>query len=111
MGAASLSRRPGIKHAPRGERRAAFPGGSRAEAAAGAPIEANEGGRMNECECEVAQSCPILCDLMDYRAPPSMEILQEARILGWVAMPSSRESSRPRDRTQVSRIVGRHFTI
>ena len=26
---------------------------------------------MNECECEVAQSCPILCDLMDYSPPGS----------------------------------------
>ena len=26
---------------------------------------------MNECECEVAQSCPILCDLMDYSLPGS----------------------------------------
>ena len=49
----------------------AFPGGSRAEAAAAAPVGANEGGRMNECECEVAQSCPILCDLMDYSPPGS----------------------------------------
>ena len=35
----------------------------------------------------------------------SMGILQ-ARILEWVAMPSSREFSQPRDRTQVSQIVG-----
>ena len=33
--------------------------------------------------------------------PLSMGILQ-ARILEWAAMPSSRESSQPRDRTQVS---------
>ena len=44
------------------------------------------------------------------QAPLSMGILQ-ARILEWVAMPSSRGSSRPRDRTQVSRIAGRFFTI
>ena len=36
----------------------------------------------------------------------SMGILQ-ARILEWVAMPSSRGSSQPRDRTQVSCIAGR----
>ena len=35
-----------------------------------------------------------------YQAPLSMMILQE-RILEWVAMPSSRGSSQPRDRTQV----------
>ena len=42
--------------------------------------------------------------------PLSMGILQ-ARILEWVAMPFSRESSQPRDATQVSRIVARFFTI
>ena len=36
----------------------------------------------------------------------SMGILQ-ARILGWVSIPSSRGSSQPRDRTQVSCIAGR----
>ena len=35
----------------------------------------------------------------------------QARILEWVAMPFSRGSSQPRDRTQVSRIEGRFFTI
>ena len=39
-----------------------------------------------------------------------MGILQ-ARILEWVAMPSSRGSSQPRDWTQVSRIAGRFFTV
>ena len=34
----------------------------------------------------------------------------QARILEWVAFPFSRGSSQPRDRTQVSRIVGRFFT-
>ena len=31
-------------------------------------------------------------------------------ILEWVAMPSSKGSSQPVDRTQVSRIAGRFFT-
>ena len=44
------------------------------------------------------------------RAPLSMGILQ-ARILEWVAMPSSRGSSQPRDWTQVSRIASRCFTV
>ena len=35
----------------------------------------------------------------------------QARILEWVAISSSRKSSQPRDWTQVSRIVGRRFTI
>ena len=39
------------------------------------------------------------------QAPLSMGILQ-ARRLEWAAMPSSRGSSQPRDRTQVSHIAG-----
>ena len=35
----------------------------------------------------------------------------QARILEWIAMPFSRGSSQPRDRTQVSRIAGGFFTI
>ena len=57
------------------------------------------------------QSCLTLCDSMDY-SPPGFsvhEILQ-ARILEWVAMPLSRGSSGPRDRTSVSWIGGRFFT-
>ena len=44
-----------------------------------------------------------------HHAPLSIEILQ-ARILEWVAMPSSKGPSQPRDRTQVSHIAGRFFT-
>ena len=47
----------------------------------------------------------MLCDSMDYTAHG---ILQ-ARILEWVAFPFSRESSQPRDQTQVSCIAGRFF--
>ena len=55
--------------------------------------------------CLVAQSCLALSDPVNCSppAPLSMGILQ-ARILEGVAMPSSRGSSRPRDRTQISRI-------
>ena len=62
--------------------------------------------------CLVTQSCPSLCDpwTIAHQAPLSMGILQ-ARILEWVAMPSSRGSSQPRDGTQVSHIAGRFFTI
>ena len=63
--------------------------------------------------CLVTQLCPPLCDLMGYiahQAPLSMGILQ-ARILEWVAMPSSRGSSQPRDQTQVSHIAGGFFII
>ena len=40
----------------------------------------------------------------------ALRILQ-ARILEWVAFPFSRGSSQPRDRTQVSRITDRFFTV
>ena len=35
----------------------------------------------------------------------------QARILEWVAFPFSRGSSQPRDRTQVSHVAGRRFTV
>ena len=58
------------------------------------------------------QSCPTLCDPID-GGPPGSPIpgILQAGILKWVAMPSSRESSQPRDITQVSHIAGRFFTI
>ena len=61
---------------------------------------------------EVAQSCPTLCDLMDCSLPDSSVhgIFQE-RILEWFAISFSRGTSWPRDRSQVSCIVGRCFTI
>ena len=45
-----------------------------------------------------------------HQTPLSMGILQ-ARILEWIAMPSSTRSSQPRDQTQVSCIAGGFFTI
>ena len=62
--------------------------------------------------CLVAQWCPTLCELWNVSPPGSYvhEILQ-ARILEWIAMPSSRGFSQPRDWTQVSHITGRFFTI
>ena len=47
---------------------------------------------------KVTQSCPTLCDPMDY----TVHGILQARILEWVAFPFSRGSSQPRDRTQVS---------
>ena len=48
----------------------------------------------------VAQPCPTLCDPMDCSPPgSSVRGILQARILEWVAMPSSRGSSWPRDRT------------
>ena len=61
---------------------------------------------------EVAQLCPTLCDPMDCSLPgSSVHRIFQARILEWVAISFSRRSSRPRDQTQVSHIVGRHFTV
>ena len=61
---------------------------------------------QKQSEVKVAQSCPALCNPMDYTL---LGILL-ARILEWVAFPFSRESSKPRDRTQVSHIAGGFFT-
>ena len=60
----------------------------------------------------VVQSCPTLWDTMGCSPLGSSDhrILQ-ARILEWIAIPFSRRSSWPRDRTQVSCIIGRFFTI
>ena len=66
----------------------------------------------DESESEVAQSCLTLCNLMDCSLPgSSAHGIFQARILEWVAISFSRRSSRPRDWTQVSRIVSRHFTV
>ena len=51
----------------------------------------------------VAQSYLTLCDLMDCSPPgSSVHWIFQARILEWVAVPSSRGSSQPRDPTHVS---------
>ena len=60
------------------------------------------------------QSCPILCDPMDC-SPPGSSIhgILQTKILEWVAMPSSRGSSRPRNQTRVScssSVADRFFT-
>ena len=61
---------------------------------------------------EVAQSCLTLCYPVDCSPPgSSVHGILQARILEWVAIPFSSGSSQPRDRTQVSRIVGRCFNL
>ena len=66
-----------------------------------------------ECFCaKLLQSCLTLFDPMDCSSPgPSVHGILQARILEWVAMPSSRGSSQPRDWTQVSHTAGKFFTI
>ena len=65
-----------------------------------------------EVKVLVPQSCPALCDPMDCspRGSAVHGILQ-AGILEWVAILFSRGSSQPRDRTQVSCIADRFFSI
>ena len=61
---------------------------------------------------EVAQSCPTLCDPIDYSLPgSSVHGIFQAIVLEWIVISFSRGSSQPRARTRVSRIVDRRFTI
>ena len=63
---------------------------------------------LSESESEVSQSCPSLCNPMDYiahQAPLSMGFSRQEY---WRF---SRGSSQPRDWTQVSHIADRRFTI
>ena len=68
------------------------------------------------CVCvQLLQSYPALGDAMDCSLPGSFvpRILQ-ARLLEWIAIPSSRGSSRLGDRTQISvspALAGGFFTI
>ena len=49
--------------------------------------------RKLHVKVKVAQSCPTLCDPMDY----TLHRILQARVLEWVAFPFSRGSSQPRD--------------
>ena len=63
-------------------------------------------------ESEVAHLCPTLCNPVDCSLPgSSLHGILQARILEWVAIPVSRGSSQPRDRTWVSHIAGRCFNL
>ena len=66
----------------------------------------------SESESEVAQPCPTLCNPLDCSLQGfSIHGILQASILEWVTISFSRGSSLPRDRTRVSRIVGRRFTL
>ena len=59
----------------------------------------------------VTQSCPTLCDAMDYSLPgSSVHGILQARILERVVIPSSRGASQPRDRTCLSCTASGFFT-
>ena len=60
----------------------------------------------------VAQSCPTLRPHEVYSPPgSSVHGILQARMPEWVAIPLSKGSSQPRDRTQVSCTGGRIFTV
>ena len=65
------------------------------------------------CVCVlVAHLCLTLCDPMNCCLPgSSFHGILQTRILDWVVIPFSRESSRLRDQTQVPCLAGRFFTI
>ena len=64
------------------------------------------------CRCVCCHfSCVWLCNSIDCSLPgSSVHGILQARILEWVAMPSSRGSSQPRDQTHISCIAGGFFT-
>ena len=67
---------------------------------------------MTQLKVKVAQSCLTLCDPTGCSPPgSSVHGILQARTLEWVAVPFSRESSQPRNWTQVSSIAGEFFTI
>ena len=60
----------------------------------------------SEVKVKVVQSCPMLCDPMDY----TVHGILQARILEWVAYPFSSGSSQPRIQPGVSCIAGRFLS-
>ena len=63
------------------------------------------------CRCLAVKSCPTLCKPMDYSPPgSSVHGIFQARILEWVAISFSKESSQIRDWTHISCIAGEFFT-
>ena len=67
--------------------------------------------RVTHERAKSLQSCPTLCNPMDCSPPgSSVHGILQARILEWVAVPSSKGSFQPKDQTCVSCIAGRFFT-
>ena len=62
-------------------------------------------GTCFHCRYSVTQSCPTLCNPMDYSSPgSSVHGTCQSRILEWIAISSSRGSSHPKDQTSISYI-------
>ena len=59
----------------------------------------------------VPQAYLTLCDPTDYSVPGFVHGISQTRILEQIAISFSRESSPPRDGTQVSCTAGRFFTV
>ena len=57
-------------------------------------------------EVKVTKSRPTLCDPTDF----IVHGILQARILEWIAVPFTRGTSQPKDRTQVSSTAGGYFT-
>ena len=68
---------------------------------------------MCVCVCmstKLFHLCPTLCNPMDYSLPSSsVHGIFQARILEWIAMPSSRRSSQSRDRILMSTALAAWF--
>ena len=68
--------------------------------------------KSNSSKALVALLCQTLCNPMDWSPPgSSVHGILQARTLEWVAIPFSRGSSWPRDRTWVSSIEGLFFFL
>ena len=63
------------------------------------------------CVCIYTYMCMYIYIYIYIAHQASVLGILQARIVEWVAIPFSRESSWPRDQTQVSCIAGRFFTI
>ena len=64
------------------------------------------------CPCEVFQSYLTLCNPMDCSLPGfSVHGISQARVMEWVCISFSIESSRTRNWALVSHIAGRFFTV
>ena len=61
--------------------------------------------RFQKLHAKSLQSCPTLYNPMDHSS--SVHGILQARILEWIAMPSFRGSSQPRDRICVSHLLCR----
>ena len=76
------------------------------------PLDCKEIQSVHPKGSEVTQSCPTLCNPMECSLPgSSFHGFFQAIVLEWIAISFSRGSSQARDRTRVSHIVDRCFTV